>query len=677
MCPGLLGATAATATATRGLEPLDGSSVTVGDEIGKGRFKRVLRGTLNDKNVVILKYSKGSDSNELRILTLLSKRASMEGRSKHTPEIFGVVREKDSTSIVQELAVWGTLKSALQTEEIVSVITPLHKLYIAAQVAEAMMFLELERVVHADLSCRNVLLFSLEEDPRATDVKITDFGLSVVLQDGTDSIRRKQPQATRWCAPETVADMVLSHRTDVWALGTTLWEMFSNGSNPWISRKKRADVAERLREIAKKHSSDEGVAADFPVADGCPQSVHELILDCFQGDPADRPSFTQMSDALRIIIQEQEPEESIEDQPQEDTQEKEEKNEEEEEEVKQRNSDPQVSKVAVNDSENVDEAHVKIQTPSTVEDTPDRRKRDLGVPDKKVLLDESVADKRQSPKWQYEEEEGGDAYTARFKAMKAFLKSSCAAEVLGKETVLVMNQEIEEAQAREAYLFDLVKRMQAAPRSTPTSLRNTMTPHLPRPRSASSHPNLTRLQIDDTKLHQEPCLTPTQLTPNSLPLLPPSPLRPSSTRPSSTPPLFMASKVPSFDMCAASGQTSIVPSIAVPSEVFRPKPRALSAWTLWSFAGSNLQRQEFHMEAEAWAAFEATKISPCMLRDPTGAEVAARSWVASYFKLLSNGNHCPVSQGVPGWLSAPMSAPTRRSASVSPVRLVSCLAQVR
>merc|ERR1719478_1228104 len=66
-----------------------------------------------------------------------------------------------------------------------------------------------------------------------------------------------------------------------------------------------------------------------------------------------------------------------------------------------------------------------------------------------------------------------------------------------------------------------------------------------------------------------------------------------------------------------------------------PLPPHDGMWTLWSFIGPALRRQDFASEVDAWAAWNAVpQAQPCMLRDPSGAEVAARAWVSSYFKLV-------------------------------------------
>merc|ERR1712063_235773 len=118
-------------------------------------------------------------------------------------------------------------------------------------------------IVHADLSCRNILVHFLNSEPKNIVIKIIEFGLSVVLPEDSESECRRQPRAVRWCAPETIAKSKLSLKSDVWAYGTTLWELFSHGAVPWGSIEKRSDVADRLLALAQD-ACDFDATIEFP-----------------------------------------------------------------------------------------------------------------------------------------------------------------------------------------------------------------------------------------------------------------------------------------------------------------------------------------------------------------------------------------------------------------------------
>lgn len=294
------------------------SDLDIGELIGKGRFKQVHRGTLADPrqgnalDVVVLRYARVEEQRkELEVLSLL---ANTPNSCAHTPMIFGTCDDRRDTILLQERAHWGSIKSALQEAEVASGISENHKLHAAAQVARALLFLQGLRIIHADLSCRNLLLFAFDPAvPREILVKVADFGLAVVLGEGADSLTFKQPQATRWCAPEVVAANKMSYRSDVWSLGATLWELFAGGEVPWVGLQKRADVAARLMELALSADAgdqeevqaglSESVLQEFPAPAGCSEAAHQTILACLRVTVRLRPSFLELAECLAALAQ--------------------------------------------------------------------------------------------------------------------------------------------------------------------------------------------------------------------------------------------------------------------------------------------------------------------------------------------------------------------------------------
>jgi serine/threonine protein kinase len=295
---------------TRGLEPIPSANVQIGQEIKRGRFKTVYKGKYQKRSVVILRYAKENEANELFITGLVAKQ---QGSSRYIPEVCGVMYEQGMTSVIQELAGWGALKAAMKAPESAKRLSSDHRVHISLQTGKAMVFLHSARVVHADLSCRNVLLFRLEEDPRLCVVKVTDFGLAVDLPEGIDCEYRKQPQATRWCSPETVAESKLSFRSDVWSFGASCWELFAGGSSmPWPRLDKRENVAERLKrlaELAKRLDGDSEanqealglIEDDFPMAANCPEAFHDVLRSCLKANEYDRPSFAHINKSISRV----------------------------------------------------------------------------------------------------------------------------------------------------------------------------------------------------------------------------------------------------------------------------------------------------------------------------------------------------------------------------------------
>jgi serine/threonine protein kinase len=287
--------------------------LSIGVAIGKGRFKQVHRGTLKgralgagieDKDIVVLRYAKGKAECKAE-LQVLSKLSQVEGSSEFVPILWGACDQGRDLVVVQERALVGSLKAAIQEPEDGQIpISVAHALRIAMQISRAMLCLETAHVVHADLSCRNVLVCRLEQDPKNTLVKVTDFGLSLILKEGTTFEIRKQPMATRWCSPETVAFSRLSHRSDVWSLGTTLWELFSKGGSPWVSIDKRTEVAAKLKTYGETPDIEVSaeIAENFPIQEGYSTAAHEILLSCLKVQDRLRPDFATVAGKYEALV---------------------------------------------------------------------------------------------------------------------------------------------------------------------------------------------------------------------------------------------------------------------------------------------------------------------------------------------------------------------------------------
>eukprot|EP00933_Yihiella_yeosuensis_P083933 TRINITY_DN98243_c0_g1_i1.p1 TRINITY_DN98243_c0_g1~~TRINITY_DN98243_c0_g1_i1.p1 ORF type:complete len:637 (+),score=120.08 TRINITY_DN98243_c0_g1_i1:75-1985(+) len=298
-----------------GLTRMPLEDLSIGVAIGKGRFKQVHRGTLKgralgenveDKDIVVLRYAKGKAECKTE-LQVLSRLTQLPGSSDHVPIVWGVCDQGRDLIVVQERALGGSLKGAvLGTEEEPSTFTPAHGLRVAAQIARAMACLETARVVHADLSCRNVLICCIEQDARKVQAKVTDIGLSIILKEGAKFEIRKQPQATRWCSPETVLSSRLSHQSDAWSLGTLFWELFSGCRTPWVQFDKRTEVAAKLKSFAEvPHEASAEISQNFPQQDAYPPAAHRVILSCLQVHEEERLGFVKIAEAFDQIIADQ------------------------------------------------------------------------------------------------------------------------------------------------------------------------------------------------------------------------------------------------------------------------------------------------------------------------------------------------------------------------------------
>ena len=100
------------------------------------------------------------------------------------------------------------------------------RLRICGQVAEALHYAHIRGVIHRDVKPGNVLLTPADE------AKLSDFGLSLVTDDGNDRTWTIRGTPS-YMSPEQARGMSLDHRTDLYSVGVMLYEC-TTGEVPFV-----------------------------------------------------------------------------------------------------------------------------------------------------------------------------------------------------------------------------------------------------------------------------------------------------------------------------------------------------------------------------------------------------------------------------------------------------------
>jgi hypothetical protein len=121
---------------------------------------------------------------------------------------------------------------------------------------------------------------------RATSVKVSDFGLTVRKQyNRTYAVGAEgEARPIRWNAPEVLQYNRFSEKTDVWALGITIWEVWSEGKIPYL------DIVDQ---DLVRHVLGGGRPSRADI-EGCPDDVWQTITVCVDKDPEKRPRFSEL-----------------------------------------------------------------------------------------------------------------------------------------------------------------------------------------------------------------------------------------------------------------------------------------------------------------------------------------------------------------------------------------------
>jgi len=194
----------------------------------------------------------------------------------------------DPLCIVTEYLPHGNLYSFLHDNS-VDEFSWIFRLKVALDISSGMAFLHSSTppIIHRDLKSPNILLASLDESS-ATIAKVVDFGLSGLQH----TITNRGVENPLWLAPEILSKTKeYSTQSDVYAFGVILWEL--------LTRKDYFGQYTFMTLIEEKVIA--GERPDIP--SNCHPLYAQLIQDCWQNNPNERPKFSEIEDRIMNIIE--------------------------------------------------------------------------------------------------------------------------------------------------------------------------------------------------------------------------------------------------------------------------------------------------------------------------------------------------------------------------------------
>jgi serine/threonine protein kinase len=165
------------------------------------------------------------------------------------------------------------------------------------QISDAMHFLSGKHIIHGDLACRNILVFTYDQtNPKRNILKLTDFGLtraSALYQTvAANNTATLESVPYRAAAPEVLQHNhreSFTEKSDVFSMGVLMWEALSKGKAPWAQFE--------YQQVCTKVLNGERLSQ--PSA--CSNRLWSIIIKCMAQRPKDRPTFFQLNASIKAL----------------------------------------------------------------------------------------------------------------------------------------------------------------------------------------------------------------------------------------------------------------------------------------------------------------------------------------------------------------------------------------
>ena len=278
-------------------------------EIGFGQFGEVMLAETIGLSLKDLRYSTDDDDKTCSVQVAVKRiRCDAESTAKDAfkkemrfmsqlnhDNVVRLLAINDSASpfMVMEYMKYGDLNQFLKEADFSETHPPLLPTDVSSailvsmtvQIADGMAYLASHNFIHRDLATRNVLVGD------NCSVKLSDFGLSKNLYESAYyHVKGRAKMPVRWMSWECFYGK-FSEKSDVWAYGVTIWEIFALAREPPFANLTDQEVVDDALKAADR------TILDKPTL--CPDKLYELLCNmCWASEGSERATFQELYSTL-------------------------------------------------------------------------------------------------------------------------------------------------------------------------------------------------------------------------------------------------------------------------------------------------------------------------------------------------------------------------------------------
>ncbi|KAM4031288.1 tyrosine-protein kinase HCK isoform 1-T6 [Anomaloglossus baeobatrachus] len=252
-------------------------SLKLEKKLGAGQFGDVWLATYNGHTQVAVKTMKpGSMSPE----AFLEEANLMKGlQHDRLVRLHAVVTQEEPIYIITEYMEKGSLLDFLKSQEGNCLSLP-QLIDFSAQISEGMWFIEQKNYIHRDLRAANCLVSA------SLACKIADFGLARVIEDSEYTAREGAKFPIKWTSPEAANYGSFTIKSDVWSFGILMTEIITYGRTPYPG----------MSNLEVITALERGYRMPCPA--NCPPELYGIMLQCWQQNAEQRPTFEYLQGVL-------------------------------------------------------------------------------------------------------------------------------------------------------------------------------------------------------------------------------------------------------------------------------------------------------------------------------------------------------------------------------------------